>query len=58
MDITPEQALNILNTAAKQSKMNYQDHLAVEKSVVLLAKALGMVSNPPEEETTDDGEVQ
>ena len=58
MEMTPEQALSILNTAAKQSKMNYQDHVAVERCVALLADALGITEKEPEKEAADDGEVQ
>ena len=58
MEMTPEQALSVLRTAAQQSNLPYQDHVAVERSVAILANALGITEKEPEEEAADDGEVQ
>ena len=58
MEMTPEQALSVLRTAAQQSKLTYQDHVAVERSVAILANALGITEKEPEEEAAADGEVQ
>ena len=58
MEMTPEQALSVLRTAAQQSKLTYQDHVAVERSVMILANALGIPDKEPAEAAEDDGEVQ
>jgi hypothetical protein len=40
MEMTPEQALSILDQAAARAPMSRQEHVAVQQAVVALAEAI------------------
>ena len=54
MDNNTEQALNMLVSAARQARLSYDEHAALEQAVQTLLTTLA----PPEEKTSSKAKVK